>query len=392
MRLLQRYIFFELLRLFTYLVCGLTVLLVFIGLFKEASERGLGHTQIFQLLPYVAPSMLPFTIPATLLLTVCVIYGRVAGDQEVVAAKAAGVHVMTLLNPALLLGAILSIGSFALTNHVIPWASRNIETVIAQASGTIFLDVLSSQHQINEPSLGLSITVTGVEGRTLLNPTFKKALKNEHYIVQAQDASLDFDTQNQEVLVLFRKARITRPGSRRELWMESHPQRFPLSRTKGKMQPRAMTIREIKSAIGDMEQQSRDLEDERDWIAATSLLLGDFDRLSQENFAGYRKQAKRQLNLRRKLRTEMHSRFAMAGSCFLFVLLGAAFSILQAKQQFLTNFIMCFLPILLVYYPVTFLMMNLSKSGSVEPWWAMWVANVVIGIGGLFYLRRVVRY
>ena len=26
------------------------------------------------------PSLLPFTIPATLLLTVCVVYGRIAGD------------------------------------------------------------------------------------------------------------------------------------------------------------------------------------------------------------------------------------------------------------------------------------------------------------------------
>ncbi len=392
MRLLQRYIFFELLRLFAYLVFGLTVLLVFIGVFKEASERGLGPTQVFQLLPYVAPSMLPFTIPATLLLTVCVVYGRVAGDQEVVAAKAAGIHVMSLLNPALLLGAILSVGSFSLTNHVIPWASRNIESVIAQASGQIFLDVLEAQHQINEPELGLSITVTGVDGRRLLNPTFKKAIDDEHYIVQAREASLDFDTRNQEVLVVFTKAKITKPGSNDESWITSDARRFPLSRKKGKMQPRSMTITEIKASIADLDRQAEELENERDWIAATSLVLGDFERLRYENFADYRKQARQKLKLRRKLQTEMHSRFAMAGSCFLFVLLGAAYAMLQAKQQFLTNFIVCFLPILLVYYPVTFLMMNLSKSGSVDPWWAMWVANILIGTAGFVYLRRVVRH
>ena len=88
----------------------------------------------------------------------------------------------------------------------------------------------------------------------------------------------------------------------------------------------------------------------------------------------------------------MHSRFAMAGSCLLFVLLGAPYSILQARQQFLTNFIMCFMPILLVYYPVMFLMMNLSKSGAVQPWWSMWIANILIAASGLLYLRRVVRH
>ena len=54
-------------------------------------------------------------------------------------------------------------------------------------------------------------------------------------------------------------------------------------------------------------------------------MMGDIERLSHENFAGYRKQQKRNRNLHRKLKTEMHSRFAMAGSCFLFVLLGAEF-------------------------------------------------------------------
>ena len=69
---------------------AVSLLLVFVGVFREASERGLGPVQILQVLPYVAPSMLPFTIPATLLLTVTVVYGRLSGDNEITAAKAAG--------------------------------------------------------------------------------------------------------------------------------------------------------------------------------------------------------------------------------------------------------------------------------------------------------------
>lgn len=392
MRLLQRYIFFELLRLFLFIVIVLTLLLVFVGVFREASERGLGAVQIFEVLPYVAPSMLPFTIPATLLLTVCVVYGRIAGDQEVVAAKAAGINVMALVNPALLLGAILTMASFSLTNHVIPWASRNIESVIAQASGRIFLDVLASQHQMNDPERGISITVDDVEDTTLINPVFRKAIKDEYFIVQAQAASLDFDLQNQEVMVLFTKARMTTPGKQDQTWFESHVERFPLQARKNKLQARAMTIDEIKAKIVEQEDELENLEHERDWRAATALILGDFERLNAENFKSHRRRVKRQKNTGRKLHTEMHSRFAMAGSCFLFVLLGAPYAILKAKQQFLTNFIMCFLPILLVYYPVMFLMINLAKSGSVEPWWAMWIANGLIACGGLIYLRRVIRY
>ena len=65
---------------------------------------------------------------------------------------------------------------------------------------------------------------------------------------------------------------------------------------------------------------------------------------------------------------------------------------LQARRQFITSFNLCFLPILIMYYPVMFLMINLCKTGTLEPWWAMWVPNLVIGGIGLLVLRKVVQH
>ena len=110
MKLLQRYILGELVRVFLLLVIVLTLMLVFVGVFREATERGLGPVQILQILPYVVPSMLPFTVPATLLLSVCVVYGRISGDLEVIAAKSAGISALQLLIPAFLLGLVLAAG------------------------------------------------------------------------------------------------------------------------------------------------------------------------------------------------------------------------------------------------------------------------------------------
>jgi LPXTG-motif cell wall-anchored protein len=33
--------------------------------------------------------------------------------------------------------------------------------------------------------------------------------------------------------------------------------------------------------------------------------------------------------------------------------------------------------------------MNLSKTGTVDPAWAMWVGNALMAVAGLFVLRRV---
>ncbi|HVW02207.1 MAG TPA: LptF/LptG family permease, partial [Planctomycetaceae bacterium] len=202
MPLLQRYVFCELLKVFSLALTGLTVLLVFVGVVGEAARSGLGPQQILQILPYIVPSLLPFTIPATLLLTVCVVYGRLAGDHEVTAVRAAGISVMALLWPSIFLGGILSLLTLVLTDQFIPWARANIQRTVTSAMEDIFLDMLRSQMQVVDPQNGISITVMGVRGKTLLMPTFRHTLPNSAVVtIQAQEANLEFDLEKQEVVL-----------------------------------------------------------------------------------------------------------------------------------------------------------------------------------------------
>jgi lipopolysaccharide export system permease protein len=136
MRLLQRYILFELLRIFAFVLSIITVLLVFVGIFNQVTMNGLGPQQVLQILPFIVPSLLPFTIPATLLLTVTVVYGRMAGDQEITAAKSAGISAVSLLWPSFLMAGVLCICSLVLEDQTIPWAMKNIERAVALATKT----------------------------------------------------------------------------------------------------------------------------------------------------------------------------------------------------------------------------------------------------------------
>ncbi len=65
---------------------------------------------------------------------------------------------------------------------------------------------------------------------------------------------------------------------------------------------------------------------------------------------------------------------------------------LQARRQVLTSFFMCFLPILLLYYPVALLMMDQSKSGVLNPAWAMWTGNAILVPFALVTLRKVLKH
>ncbi len=391
MRLLQRYILIELLKVFLFLLSILTVLLVFVGVFREVASSGLGPFQILQILPFVVPSLLPFTIPATLLLAVCVVYGRIAGDQEITAAKAAGINVLSLLWPAFLLATVMSIVSLVLTDQVIPWAVSNIQRTVAMAVEDIFLDMLRTNHQVTDDRQGFSITVMDVQGKTLIKPTFQYARPGHSPVtIQAATATMEFDLEAHQVILHLVEGHIDMTG--RRAWFEREDQTFPMPQEVSKSKPRNISIRNIHRKMNGIEQQLTQLKQKQTAALSMALVLGDFPGLLDEDYTTYsylRRYAESDLN---KFRTEICSRFAMSMSCFFFVLIGGPYSILQCRRQFLTSFFVCFLLILLIYYPIALLMMSLCKNGQANPAYAMWIGNILLGVAGAWVLYKVMKH
>jgi len=392
LKLLQRHILWELIRVFTMLLVGLTVMLVFVGLLQEATDRGLGVRQILQIMPYVVPSLLPFTIPATLLLAITVVYGRMAGDLEVTAAKSAGVNPLHLLVPAFGLGAVLTVASFVLTNRAIPWAIGNIEAIATQALEDIFLDGLEANNVFVDSQGGFSVTVTGVKDRVLINPTFIHRNSNHRQVsVRADTAQLKFDLDERKLKLRLTNARISSQSGVAGFFRD-HELEFDLKQELGHQKARHLTVVGIAEQIEVLKKTAAARRLQHDQEIAMHLMTGDFEQLQGDESKRYLHEEHYAEWGGHRMNTEMHSRYAMAGSCLFFAFLGGPFAVLQARRQFITSFIMCFLPILLVYYPATFLMANLSKSGSIEAWWSVWVPNLIIGTAAFFVLRRVIRH
>ena len=392
MKLLQRYVLIELLRVFSLLVCGLTILLVVVGVLGEAAANGLGPKQILDILPYVVPSLLPFTIPATLLLTTCVVYGRMSGDQEITATKAAGISVISLLWPSFILAAFLSLGTFILTDQFIPWARTNIQQIITMAMEDIFLDVLRAKQQINQVDHGISIAVIRVDGKRLIHPTFQYESKDGSRVtIQAQEATLKFDLEKKQVLLQLYRGHIATAGQV-AVWFDRTSRPFPLPMSEEEERPRNLPIEKIRHEMLKINQERHERQHKQMALTAFALTQGQFERLNDPVLRVYEPRMNILMARYRKLDTEVHSRLALACSCFFFVLVGSPFSILQGKRQFLTNFFLCFVPILLFYYPIVLLTMNLAKNDDLNAAWGMWIGNGVLLLAGLYILRKVLRY
>jgi len=394
--LLHRYVFGELLRVFLLVLTVFTVLTVFAGVFQEATERGLGPLQVLKVLPYIVPGMLPFTLPATLLLTVSVVYGRIAGDQEITAAKAAGISALTLMGPAFFLGAVLSVCSLLLTDQVIPWAESMTQRTIIAAVEEIFLEQLRTDHQLHYKPEGIDITVEKVVGRRLIEPVFRRQRGSHPVTVQASEALVEFDHERQVAVLHMRDARADLPvrhGTDMVVWTQrgENAYEFPLPLERETSKPRHLSLQRIERELSDVAEQRRVLEERRLVETAFGLTLGEFDWMTDPAFATSRDLAACDTT-RRRLRTEYHSRYALSCSCFFFVLLGSPFAILKAKSQFLTSFLYCFGPIVGVYYPLVLGLMTQSKSGQLDPAWAMWAGNALVFVAACAVIRRVMRY
>jgi len=389
---LQRYVMAELLRVFALALGGLVVILVFVGVLGEALKSGLGPEQILQILPYVVPSLLPFTIPATLLLTVCVVYGRMAGDLEITATKAAGISVMSIIWPALFFGGVLSVGTLVLTDQFIPWARDRIQETVWLATEDIFLDTLRTKGHIVDPRTNVSISCMAVQGRTLIKPTFRFRPKGGKVMtIEAERAGIDFDLKRKEIVVQLHELHLER--GRATGRMKQRIERFPIpDRDVKRKIPRDLTIKQLEDELVWLEQERAGLEQKRMLATAIALTRGDFEALYRPEFLHFQFLIDQHGDRYNKIRTEIHSRFALSCSCFFFALLGTPFSIWQARRQFLMAFACCFFPVLICYYPIIIGSITFCKShGEIHPASVMWLGNALLCSVGLWVLNRVLK-
>jgi lipopolysaccharide export system permease protein len=389
--LLQRYIFVEVLRTFVFVLGCTTVLLVFVGVFQQATESGLGPLQALKLLPFLVPSMLPFTIPAALLLTVSVVYGRLAGDQEVTAAKSAGIHPTSLMWPALLLGGFLSVGSLLLTDQVIPWSVAKIEQQVVTLMEDIFLERLRTELQYSDPKRGLHVTVAGVEGRRLIHPVFRYVRGNRVVTVQAEEAVIELDVRNQQAVIRMRNIFGDIGGHGRVVISREETEVIRWTNDDREQKPRHLPVAMIDGELTGISRTHEEQRQRQVIDACFSLTGANFHRLVKTQSERTRNLDSRTARFN-KLKTEVHSRYALACSCFFFALLGTPFSMLFGKSQYVTSFLLCFIPIVCGYYPLMLGLMTQAKRGAIGPEWSMWIANALLAVLAILVMRRVIRY
>src|SRR5205085_4550300 len=180
-------------RVFALSLVGITGMLVMAGIIAEASQRGLSPTQVLAAIPLLVPSTLPYSIPATTLFATCVVYGRLAHDNEILALKSAGVNILRIVWPALFLGLVMSAVTMGLFYELIPSTYYMMRARALNDIEEFLYAKLKKDHCIKgDKKMPFSMWVSHVQGVWLQNPLFERQDGKGHYdlTVRAREGRL----------------------------------------------------------------------------------------------------------------------------------------------------------------------------------------------------------
>ncbi len=396
MRILTRYVLSELLKVFLISLTGLTTLLVVVVMIQEALKEDLPLAQTLQIIPYALPESLRMTVPVTLLLACTTVYSRMSGANEVVAAKALGISPMILFWPALGLAAALSLVTVWLNDVAVSWGRAGMQQVAVDSVGDIIYSVLRAQHRYSSPLV--AINDKGVDGRRLLRPTDSVQGRGNSpgVTIIADWAELQSDNTEGMLKMFLHKGTIDMAGKVTGQFPDTYEQDIPLvdasrANNVGSRPPSWLAMRVIPGEVVKQQAKIARCDQEMAVQAAYEMLCGDFDQLTgpkwEDNFA----ERSAEQGLLYRLLTEPHRRWSAGFSCLCFAWVGVPIAIRLRNRDFLTSFFLCFLPILVVYYPLLMFGVHGTKGGTIPPC-SVWVGNVLLAIWGAWVLRKVIRY
>jgi lipopolysaccharide export system permease protein len=393
--ILARYLLWEIIKVFIVSVVSLTVLLMLFGVLRQLLREGLGLSAIFQLIPYVLPMGLQYALPTTLLFAICCVYGRASADGEISAIKAAGVSPTKVIMPALWLSLMISPFAVWLGDLAVSWGRPGITRVALHSLEEIVYRVLRSQHSYSSPN-GFSIHVQGIEGRKMVWPTIQLAGRNgQPLTLRAREGSLELDPEREMLIVRLVDTHAQQNGQWQMIWGgELPPAEIPLRKAAQKGgsggTPSELPLWQIRP---DAQRQRQNITASKFQLASLSgmaLATGRLDdlgsNLSKHHLATIEVSTHRLL----RLEAEPWRRWSGGFACFFFALVGTPLAIRMRSADYMSTFGMCFVPILLVYYPAFLVSCEQAKHGSVPPY-SPWAANGLLAIIGVLLIRKICR-
>ncbi len=361
MRILDRYIFREMLAAFSIGVVTFTFVLLMnkiLRLVELIVNKGVPITVVLRLFLYILPYSLVVTIPMATLLACLATYGRMAADNEITVLKVTGLSLYRLIVPALAFGIAAYLLTTYITINLLPFSNRAFKGLVYQL--TRLRATLGIQEGIfNADFEGLTLYVHKLDAETgTMQGVFivDSREPKEQRVVIAREGRLFSDPEGLRILLKLHDgsthiAPSDSPGRYRVLNFAAYDLGLEMGRVLS--DPMGRPLGEQELTIAELRERA-------------ARLLAD-----GRNF--------------RPPLVEMHKKIAIPVACLLFGLLGPPLGIRIRRGGRAASLVIS-IGFALGYYVLIVAGEGLGTRGLLPPAWAMWLPNAILGVVGGYLL------
>ena len=371
MKLIDRYIGRQILFTALFAVAVLTLVLVLGNLFKLIDvlfNQSVPLEFVLSIIAYILPFSLTFTIPWGFLTAVLLVFGRLSGENELIAMKSSGLSI-TRLCTSLFFLALICVGICLWIDLVVaPRAQSNMKSVFVKIATQNPLALFDSDRVIDEFP-GKRIYVEGKNGRELKNILVYEIddYSNVLRVIFAKKGELEATPDN--VLLHIYDARLE--------------QRNPDAPTDlDKIQPAAMKesvfaipLKELyekkKIQLGNAQATPGEL-----WRQMKILMKGPMDIANRIKLTS--------------ILTELNKRFSFSLASFALALIAVPLAITAHRKETSIGFLFSFI-VAFGYFFFSQLANMAQNSPRLHPELLVWLPNLVFIIFGSILFRRLSR-
>ncbi len=411
MKILQRYILKELLLNFCFTLTVITsVFFIAVSVQTLYRFQQLSFLFVLQILPQFVPYSLAYTIPMSAMIGVVLTYGRLSADHEITAMRTSGMHLWQVLTPSILIGLFTVVVCFVLQANVIPYCQYKKRTITKDAVARLIAD-LDTETDVALGNFRMSWEKRDEEGR------FHKLLLL--FEDPKEGASFKFIANSGLVYVDQGILRFTLSGvhtfldrsrgsSSRTKKSSSGEPISPFFREKIKPKPDLQTENLVSASddlvAGDIGARNRSQESSRTFselgefeggLEIETIFPSSISRRKLREFPIADLLHKQSLTTDpleiAEIQTELQMRYSLSLAGLCFVLIGTPLGILFRRGNRLGAFLVSFLLIMTLYYPLLMFGEAFGETGRLHPVLAVWSANIVLGSIGLTMLFAVLR-
>jgi lipopolysaccharide export system permease protein len=351
---------------------------------KEGLKRGLPPGIVLQTLPYIVPEMLRFVIPGCLLFAVCSAYGRMSAANEITALKSLGINPLRVVWPVLVMSYALSMFTFYLYDVCAVWARPNLQKLLSTSVDDIAYSFLRTNGSFS--AKGMSIIVKDVADDTLIRPivTIESEGDKPPITLVAERARLRCNREAGVLRIEADNGELEVPGKADFHFPDGFVHDIPMPdfnwQHEDFLSPAALGARVIPRQIAREKSHLARLQSQ---VAKDSSAASKKESLLQQKIDHHRARLFR-------LQAEIQRRLSNGLGCFCFALVGIPVAMGRRSADTMSVFFACFMPILLVYYPLLVTGENIARQGHF-PQLAVWLADAVLLVIGAVLLYRSTR-